>query len=60
MTNSDFLRTKKIGGRTYQLVYSGVFSKRQNALDEAKLQRRHGQAKVVKHRTKKLWAVYYR
>jgi len=59
MAKGDFPRNKVIGGKTYWLLHGGVFSKRQNALDQAKFDRRHGErVKVVKHRTKHLWAVY--
>lgn len=59
MTKGGFLRLKVFGGRTYQLAFGTITASRQNALDQARFDRRHGkQVKVVKHRSKKLWAVY--
>jgi len=59
MIKKDFPRTKVIDRKVHQLIYGGTYAKRQNALDEAKLQRRHSRnVRVVKHSTKKLWAVY--
>lgn len=61
MTKGGFLRLKVIGGETYHLEFGTITASRQNALDQAQYDRRHGrQVKVVKHRSKKLWAVYRR
>ena len=60
MTKGGFLRLKVIGGKTYRLGFGTITTSRQNALDQAKYDRRHGKTvRVIKHPKKKLWAVYY-
>ena len=56
---SEFPTNKRFGGHTLYLFVGMLFTKRQNALEQARFEREHGRvARIYKPTGRKIWAVY--